>query len=274
MQTLAGERSERFWDSILLYTRLTDFKDRNIVGMIKTQVENALRRYPPLFRLGSRMYHALNGSFKTLSPGTPQALYEAMELALEYSQGGPVGDYYEFGLFRGYTFLEAYKHSQKLNIKDMKFYGFDSFEGLPASDNELDNHDGRFFEGQFACSMDKVISNLTSNGMDMENAQLIKGYYSDSLTEELRGQHDFRKAGVVLLDCDYYSSTQEALDWILPYLKDKTILLFDDWYSYGESNELGQQRAMQEFLEKHPQFSVEPLSEFVEHGKSFVLHMK
>ncbi|MFK7889210.1 MAG: TylF/MycF/NovP-related O-methyltransferase [Granulosicoccus sp.] len=208
-----------------------------------------------------------------MSPGTPQALLEAMQLAKEYGGTGSVGDYYEFGLFRGYTFLEAFKHSKELGITDMKFYGFDSFEGLPASENELDNHDGRFFEGQFACSLEKVVSNLQSNGMDMQMAELIKGYYSDSLTEELRARHDFKKAGVVLLDCDYYSSTKEALEWMLPYLKDRTILLFDDWYSYGDSNELGQQKALQEFLEEHSDHSVEPLSEFTQHGKSFVLRI-
>ena len=241
------------------------------MGKFKTQVENSLRRYPPLFRLGSRIYHTFNSSFKTLSPGTPKALQEAFQLAKKYAGSGEVGDYYEFGLFRGYTFLEAYKHTVELGIDDTHFYGFDSFEGLPPPEHDLDAHDNRFFEGQFACSLSKVEDNLSTNGLDMSRATLIKGYYSDSLTESLRGDHQFKKAGVVLLDCDYYSSTKEALDWILPYLKDKTILLFDDWYSYGDSNELGQQKALEEFLVKHSQFKVEPLSEFIEHGKSFIL---
>ncbi|MBX2878540.1 MAG: TylF/MycF family methyltransferase [Granulosicoccus sp.] len=241
------------------------------MGSFKSHVENTLRRYPPLFRLGSRVYHTFNGSFKTLSPGTPQALYDSFELAKQYANGESVGDYYEFGLFRGYTLLEAYKHSQNLGVVDTHFYGFDSFEGLPAADNEHDKQDGRFFEGQFACSLAKVEENLRSNGMDMSKVDLIKGYYKDSLTEELRTHHNFRNAGVVLLDCDYYSSTREALDWIEPYLKNNTILLFDDWYSYGDSDELGQQRALQEFLEKNEGYSVEPLAEFIEHGKSFVL---
>lgn len=242
------------------------------MGMIKTQIENSLRRFPFLFKMGSKVYHRFNGSFRTLSPGTPQALREAFELAKEFAGDNPVGDYYEFGLFRGYTFLEATRHCESLGIQTTHFYGFDSFEGLPEPAGEIDAVDNRFFKGQFACSLDAVKKNLSSNGLDMSRATLIKGFYSDSLTEELRGQHDFKKAAVVLLDCDYYSSTVDALAWLVPYLDHKTIMLFDDWFSYGDGDELGQQKALKEFLEHHGEFSVEPLSEFLDHGKGFILH--
>jgi len=241
------------------------------MGIVKTQIENSLRRFPVLFRMGSKVYHTFNGSFRTLSPGTPQALLEALTLARKYAGDKPVGDYYEFGLFRGYTFLEAYKHCQSLELADTKLYGFDSFEGLPEPADGLEAADNRFFKGQFACSLEAVKKNLQKNGMDFTNATFIKGFYSDSLTEELRTEHPFRKAAVVLLDCDYYSSTIEALNWLLPYLDNQTILLFDDWFSYGDSDELGQQRALQEFLDSNPMYSVEALSEFRDHGKGFVL---
>ena len=38
------------------------------------------------------------------------------------------GDYYEFGLYKGRSFLFALKEASK---RDMHCYGFDSFEGLP-----------------------------------------------------------------------------------------------------------------------------------------------
>jgi len=241
------------------------------MGIVKTHIENSLRRFPVLFQLGSRVYHTFNGSFRTLSPGTPQALFDAFKLAKEYAGDDSVGDYYEFGLFRGYTFLEAFKHCQALGLDDTHFYGFDSFEGLPEPAGEIDAVDNRFFKGQFACSLDSVKKNLSTNGMDFNRATFVKGFYSDSLTETLRGQHNFKKAAVVLLDCDYYSSTIDALNWLLPLLEHQSILLFDDWFSYGESDELGQQKALQEFLQMNPSLSVEPMCEFREHGKGFVL---
>src|SRR5258706_10782078 len=41
------------------------------------------------------------------------------------------GDYAEFGVFKGHTTIEAWKASQRHGLKDMKFWLFDSFEGLP-----------------------------------------------------------------------------------------------------------------------------------------------
>jgi len=236
---------------------------------IKSSIESVLKVCPPLFRLGSKVYHTFNGSFKTLSEGTPEAIRDAFKLAQDNSDK-PLGDYYEFGLFRGYAFLKAFQYSKDLGIENINFYGFDSFEGLPEATG-IDKADGRFFEGQFSCSKEDVEKNLESNGMDMSRTKLVKGFYSDSLTEELRTQHTFNNASVVLLDCDFYSSTIEALEWLTPYLQDGTILLFDDWFSYGESEELGQQKAMQEFLDKNTQFTSEPLWKFSRNGKGFIL---
>ena len=236
---------------------------------VKSTIENILKRYPPLFRLGSKFYHKLNGSFRTLSPGTPEAILKAYTL-VKSEADGPIGDYYEFGLFRGYTFLQAYKHTTELGLDNIHFFGFDSFEGLPPADG-IDVADGRFFEGQFACSKQEVEKNLYQNGMDAERTTLVKGFYEDSLTEKLRTQHDFKPASVVLLDCDYYASTKTALDWMKPYIKVGTVLLFDDWFSYGDDNELGQQKALAEFLEEQPEYHAEPLWEFLNHGKGFIL---
>ena len=84
-----------------------------------------------------------------------------------------MGDYYEFGLFRGCSFLQAFKHTESLAIKDTHFYGFDSFEGLPVADG-IDEADSRFFEGQFACSKEDVEKNLANNGMDSSRSTLNK----------------------------------------------------------------------------------------------------
>ena len=231
---------------------------------IKTLIGGVLQRYPPLFRLASNFYHTLLGSFRPLSPGGPEAVRRAIGLALE-ARGDRGWDYYEFGLFRGFTFLCAFEAIRDHRLTDARLYGFDSFEGLPEIEG-ADSGEGQFFSGQFACGREKVEANLSERGIDWARATLIEGFYNESLTESLRSEYPFRSAGVVLLDCDLYSSTRDALSWLTPYLVDGSIVLFDDWMSYGGSNDSGQPKAWTEFLAANPGYSFETLFSFPHNG--------
>lgn len=233
----------------------------------KKLIEHALRRTPPLYRLASKIYHRMNGSFRTLSPGAPGAIHRAFELMREH---GEVGDYYEFGVFRGYTFLSAQKSCDALGLTGTRFWGFDSFQGLPPVEG-VDRAEGEFFQGQFACGKDEVVANLSQHGMDWSRAELIPGFFSDSLTPELKRRLPLRPASVVVLDCDLYSSTQEALDWMADLLAPRAVLLFDDWHSFGGAPDRGQPLAFREFLERHPRFRAEEGWEFTNNGKTFLL---
>lgn len=239
---------------------------------IKTNIENVLRHYPPLFRISSRMYHRLHGGFRTLSPGTLGALDRAFETA-SGDRHGDIGDYYEFGLFRGGTFLHAFDACRRLDLNDTNFYGFDSFQGLPEVD-DVDAAGGHFFEGQFAASRKEVEKHLTTHGIDWSRARLTEGFFDQSLTTELKAALPRRCAGVVLLDCDLYSSTIVALDWLEDMLIDGAVVLFDDWDSYGDSDELGQQRALAEYLERYPRWDARPLWPFDRHGMAFRFRLK
>ncbi len=243
----------------------------DVVLTIKSKIEDFLRDYPALFKAASKVYHTFNGSFRTLSKGTPEAIHKAFSIIKNENQGD-IGDYYEFGLFRGYAFLKAYEYTQQLNINDIHFYGFDSFKGLPETQG-IDVADGRFFEGQFACSKQDVEKNLSEHGMDMSKVVLVEGYYEDSLTKELHSQHSFRPASVVLLDCDLYSSTVEALAWVDQYLQDGTILLLDDYFSFGDGDDLGQPKALQEFIDSNDRYSIEHLWRFSHNGNAFRLRV-
>ena len=237
----------------------------------KKLIEIALRRTPPLYRFASKVYHRMNGSFRTLSPGAPGAITRAFELVKEHSPGGQAGDYYEFGVFRGFTFLSAQRACDALGLTGPRFWGFDSFQGLPPVEG-IDKADNQFFEGQFACGKDEVAANLSRHGLDWSRAELFEGFFHDSLTEELKRRRPFRPAAVVVLDCDLYSSTREALAWMTGLLSPFTILLFDDWHSYGTSPDLGQPRAFREFLAQNPGFRAEEGWEFADNGRTFLLH--
>ncbi len=240
---------------------------------IKGKIESVLRRCPPLFRLGSRIYHGLNPGFKSLSPGAPGAVQKAFALAKEMHQGDCIGDYYEFGLYKGYTFYIAYQAARKLGLKKTRFYGFDSFQGLPQVE-DVDKTGGRFFEGQFACSRKQVEKQLRAHGVDLDRVKLIQGFYEQTLDQQLKEDLPAGRAGVVLLDCDLYSSTSTALHWLQGLIADKTVVIFDDWYSFTEGEELGQQRALKEFASQNPRLAFEPVTEFERNGKMFVARKK
>jgi hypothetical protein len=100
------------------------------MSKVKKAIEDLLRNHPRVFAFASKCYHRLNHSFKTLSPGAPGAIRQAFT-KIKKSSPVSAGDYYEFGIFRGYAFLSAQNTCKELGMNDVNFYGFDSFEGLP-----------------------------------------------------------------------------------------------------------------------------------------------
>jgi O-methyltransferase len=69
------------------------------------------------------------------------------------------GDYFEFGVFKGYTFWYAQERARRHELARMRFYGFDSFSGLPPVRGRDPTTLQEFDEGQYACSKDRVVAN-------------------------------------------------------------------------------------------------------------------
>ncbi|TSC69208.1 MAG: methyltransferase [Parcubacteria group bacterium Gr01-1014_66] len=57
-----------------------------------------------------------------------EILDRVMRLTSFYALGG---DYLEFGVDKGKSFIVAYHMAQRYGMNNMQFYAFDSFEGLP-----------------------------------------------------------------------------------------------------------------------------------------------
>jgi O-methyltransferase len=67
-------------------------------------------------------------------------------------------------------------------------------------------------------------------------------------------------ASIVMFDCDLYTSTKVALEFVEPLIRDQAILLFDDWKLAGlDEKNLGEKRAFDEFLASHPELAVSSL---------------
>ena len=182
------------------------------------------------------------GFFYPLGGQTVLAVTYALKNRIE-------GHYYEFGLYQGYTFGQAVKLSPTIH-----HFGFDSFEGMPEN-----NEGGGFGYQRFKVTYKKVITNLLRSDAFTHKEHLIKGYFSDSLTSALQAELIPFKAAVILIDCDIYESTVTVLDFIKPLLQTGTIVIFDDWHSFGHDE--GEQRALREFLEINKNFAFTDITE-------------
>lgn len=204
-------------------------------------------------------------SFRICSPATPPELAQCI---FELHQRGFLNgkDYYEFGLFRGYALWFAQDMVRRLGVSDFHFHGFDSFAGLP---EPVGIDKGEWSAGEFAVSKEQVERYLTEYAADLATISLHEGFFSDQLFSDLKERVTFRSAALVLVDCDLYSSTVPVLHFIVDYLVEGTILLFDDYNCFKAADDRGQRRALKEFLQNHPNICVEPLRSFGLNGQGF-----
>jgi O-methyltransferase len=187
------------------------------------------------------------------------------------------GDYLEFGVFRGDRLAQAYEtaawvakqtRAQKFhyvkkasahNLETMRFFGFDSFEGLPkpGAIDVLAGQEAWFGQGGFNASMDQVTRLMPRKGMRDGRIKLVKGWFNESLTEETKKSLALTAASIVYVDCDYYESAVPVLEFVTDLLVDGSILIFDDWFVYRGRTDRGEQRAFAEWRERH-QIQVNP----------------
>lgn len=124
---------------------------------------------------------------------------------------GTAFDYLEFGVAGGYSFKWWLSNSPD---KDCRFYGFDTFEGLPEAW-------GTFNKSDMAAEIPAI---------DDSRVKFIKGLFQDTLPDFLIA-HNLKsnKRKIIHLDADLFSSTLYALTSMAPYLKKDDILIFDEF---------------------------------------------
>ena len=82
--------------------------------------------------------------------------------------------------------------------------------------------------------------------------------------------HDNVRAAIIYIDCDLYESTRDVLNFIKHFVQDGTIICFDDYYNYRGRADMGEQRALAEFLAAHPHVSCRPYMPYSPLGMSFI----
>jgi O-methyltransferase len=224
-----------------------------------------------LSKIAHRVYYGYVHGFATSNPHVLPALDRVLA---QIEADGTEGDYLEFGVFKGYAFWHAQNVAHQLGLDQMRFFGFDSFAGLPEPQGVDRTPWQEFYEGQYHRSKERVTTHLDAAGVDWTKTFLIEGYYKDSLTPETRRQHSLRRAAMVLIDCDLYESARDALAFIAPLVDEGTTLMFDDWDAFLADDSKGERRAFREFLHAHREFEAEEWFAYGHYSRVFVLRRR
>jgi O-methyltransferase len=181
-----------------------------------------------------------------------------------------LGDYLEFGVYNGTSLVATFRETEALGLNHMRLFGFDSFEGLPpaaATDDE-----GKWKPGAWRSELEFTEAVLAAEGVDRSRVFLIPGWFSATCNAATAQRHHIRKASVIMVDCDIYTSTKEALEFCAPLITDRALLLFDDWHT-GDlaAKHLGERKAFEEWLAASGLFTAEPFGSYRAKSETFMV---
>lgn len=186
------------------------------------------------------------------------------------SECGISGDYVEFGCAAGGTFRLAHRYARRADHR-ARLWAFDSFQGLPASNDARDAHP-MWREGNFTVSLEHFLENCRMWGVKRDEFEIVQGFFSDTLARNSmhyeRLPHDI---AIAYIDCDMYSSTKLALDFLAPRLKHGMILAFDDYFYCSSTAIAGERLAFLEFRQSLPQFNFLPFIQYGGSALSFIV---
>jgi len=162
-----------------------------------------------------------------------------------------VGDYYEFGCHRCRTFRMALSEARLHNLTNMRFYAFDSFQGLPSA--EKSNAMEIWQQGALNTSEKEFMKMLNDHGLYLDKIETIKGFYQESLTDSLQQEllKKSSKIALVTIDCDLYESAVPVFTFIENILQEGAVVYIDDFFAgYKGSPLKGVSQAFFEFESK------------------------
>lgn len=139
----------------------------------------------------------------------------------------------EVGVYKGGT---AYLLCQLAEHKHV--YLFDTFEGMPDSKPEVDNHK----KGEFGDTSLESVKKLLKG---FDNFSIYKGVFPQDTGHVLPDQI----FSLVHLDCDIYDSVKNSLEFFYPKMVPGGVIILDD---YNEPNCPGAKLATDEFMKSKP----------------------
>lgn len=222
---------------------------------LQTLVVKLLNRMPYLVEHNVMKVHAIK-----------KAMYFANVEGVE-------GDYLEFGMFEGTSFIAAFESWRAMRISGTlmprRFIGFDSFHGFKYFSSK-DAHPF-FKEGEFNSSYHKTEKRIRRHFGRRAEWKIVPGYVEETIKGRDIVADGYPKVAVAFIDIDLGEPTKTALDYIRPALQEGSVLLLDDFFNYRASQEKGVAGAFAAFQKAHPEIVFRRLLDFGYGGQGFIV---
>jgi len=207
-------------------------RDREL-QLIQRCLAGTIYNDPPLNALGQQDYDPLLREYGWDWPSVAHTMIGVKRLAnirslVESVIGNNVpGDFIETGVWRGGACILMRAVLDAYGVKDRKVWLADSFEGLPAPDDEkypADSGDKFHTFPELAVSLEEVKRNFARYGLLDDQVQFLKGWFKDTLPNA-----PIEKLAILRLDGDMYESTALALQNLYPRLSPGGFVVVDDY---------------------------------------------
>lgn len=189
--------------------------------------------------------------------------------ALDFNQ--ITGDYVEFGCHGARTFRLAYDQIVSRPKIKRHLWAFDSFKGLPQARDPRDHHPV-WTPGKMRTSIDEFRDTLRDHGVGPDAYTTIEGYFRESLFKPDTTYPD--DIALAYIDCDLFSSTCDALDFLSPRLKHGMILAFDDFFCWSSDQISGEKAAFEAFVSSQTRWRFERYRDYGWAGASYVVEAR
>jgi hypothetical protein len=199
-----------------------------------------------------------------------ELVHRGLDHLIEHVGRENLGDYLEFGVYNGTSLVSTFRETEAMGLRGMRLFGFDSFQGLPqaaATDDE-----GKWKPGAWRSDLEFTEAVLEAEDVDRSRVVLVPGWFSDTCNEQTARRFNITKASVIMIDCDIYTSTKEALNFCAPLIKDQALILFDDWNT-GDlaAKNLGERKAFEEWLDEQQCFTAQSFGTYRAKSESFMV---
>jgi O-methyltransferase len=241
-----------------------------VVPMLRSAYKAIVPRKARYWRYRAQVFVFDHGRYRYLAEeGRPRRDFFRRAFTL-LTENGISGDYMEFGCASGTTFGYAYRYARRAG-HPARLWAFDSFEGLPFSNDPRDRHP-LWQEGNFAAPVDQFLEHCAIRGIPANRIEVVKGFYSDTLSPESAIYKRLpTDIAFTYVDCDLYTSTKSVLDFLAPRLKHGMILAFDDYFCVSSQAVAGERLAFLEMESALSRFNFLPYIQFGTAATSFII---
>lgn len=232
--------------------------------MIKKKISKLSEKFPYLSYLFkfkfihylkiliSRRYRWIANTYSRFGKNNRKNIFLGISRFLHINR--PIeGYYFEFGCNEANTIRIAYDSFK--NLFKLTYVAFDSFEGLPEPDNN--DKSEIFKKGNLSFSEKAFKKICLKHGIPDDKLIIFKGFYEKTLNLQTQKYLESKKAAVIYIDCDLYSSTVTVLKFVKFFLQPGTIIVFDDWNCFIGDPLKGERRAFNEFCADNKSFIFE-----------------